>query len=339
MTDKTAPDCHLTNQVDQPTPSEYFTYLGSGSREMNWGSLGPDYLVHKNRLYIHNRATPPNIDLDTWTLQVTGSVNHELALTYCELLAMPQVSLLRTLDCGANGRGHFPKYPPHSHDPKWTAITGTEWSQGAVGAAEWTGVRLIDVLDRAGVKPKARSVWVTGLDSISYEHVIPLDKALALDTLIALKMNGEALTPDHGFPARLFCTGWGGNTMVKWVGSIELSEKSITVQDLPKYQKSQVLAGPDYHEPVIVTYNNVKSAFELLDGVTLASGQTNLRGRSWSGYGTIERVEVKIERQRRDGAWAPIWSPEWRQADFIAGTPVLPFCWTTWEIDWDAEPG
>ena len=209
MTEKTQPDCHTQNQVDQPTPSEYFTYLGSGSREMNWGALSPDYLVRRDRFYIHNRATPPDIDINTWTLEVSGNVANPFGVTYCELIALPQVSLLRVIDCGANGRGFYPKYPPNNQSPKWQAIGGTQWRHGAIGAAEWTGVRLADVLKAAGLEQGVKSIWATGLDSISYEHVIPLDKALEPDTLIAVKMNGEPLAADHGFPARLLCSGWG----------------------------------------------------------------------------------------------------------------------------------
>ena len=98
--------------------------------------------------------------------------------------------------------GFYPKYPPNSQSPQWQAIGDTQGRHGAIGAAEWTGVRLADVLKAAGL---FKSIWATGLDSISYGHVIPLEKALEPDTLIAVKMNGEALPADHGFPARLLC--------------------------------------------------------------------------------------------------------------------------------------
>lgn len=310
--------------VVKPAPAEFFICHGPGSMEMRWGQLyAQGYLVPNERFYVHNRCHPPQVDIQTWRLQVSGSgVANSQSFAYADILGMPSVSIIRTMDCGANGRGFFPRLPPRD-EGQWQPIAGTQWQLGGVGTAEWTGVHLRDLLDIAGLAGDARDVLVQSLDSIQYSHVIPLDKALADDTLLVYAMNGETLPIDHGYPLRLFCSGWGGNSNVKWVGGVEVSNQPIP---LPNSQLQQVLVGPDYPEAIPVTAQNVKSAFELDWDATLAAGPYLLRGRSWSGTGTIVRVEVSLDGAR---TWQPARLRE----------PFLPLSWVRWDLDWEARPG
>ena len=111
--------------------------------------------------------------------------------------------------------------------PAGHACTGARWGLGAIGVATWTGVRLSDVLDRAGLTRRALDVMPVGLDTMAVYADHPVEKALARDTLLVYGMNGDVLPPDHGFPVRLLAPGWIGVADVKWVGSIEVSETAL----------------------------------------------------------------------------------------------------------------
>jgi DMSO/TMAO reductase YedYZ molybdopterin-dependent catalytic subunit len=257
------------------------------------------------------------------------------------------VTVRRVLDCGANGRSFFPKFPT-PNDGGWWPVGFTEWQYGTMGAAEWTGVRLSDVLKKCGVGD-ALEIMLTGLDLITvqddddppysapYQHIIPIEKALEDDSLLVYRMNGSTLPIDHGYPLRAFFSGWGGNTAVKWLGAIEVSRSKI---EAPITQVNQVLVGPSYDAPVIPTVQNPKSAFELPWGATVMimspDAQVVLSGRAWSADATITGVEVSIEELTPDG-WSPVWSPQWRSATLL-GVPE-PKMWVRFAIPWTARIG
>jgi DMSO/TMAO reductase YedYZ molybdopterin-dependent catalytic subunit len=317
------------------TPATFFTYRGPGVREMNWGRLtAANKLVSNAHFYVHNRKPPPIVDPDTWQLQVSGSaLSQPYSFSYADLLAMPSVTIVRELECGANGRRFFPRLAP-PHTGTWLPVSGSEWRFGAVGVASWTGVRMRDVLDKAGVdRTAAFDVLATGLDDIQYSHVVPASKAYAEDSLIVYGMNGRPLPPDHGYPCRTFFSGWGGNSDVKWLGSLVVSTKSIP---LPPHQATQILTGPDYPVPVVVTVQNVKSAFELDWDVTLTlpeNGVIELSGRAWSGAGRIVGVEVCVRQEVERGKWQAVWDPPWRAAELDRTRPEAA-AWTRFTLDW-----
>jgi DMSO/TMAO reductase YedYZ molybdopterin-dependent catalytic subunit len=332
-----------TERVIKPTPSRYFTMRKEGSQEMNWGPV-KDYgdTVPNERFYVHNRARPPSVDLRTWRLEIAGDgVGRPMSLTFEQLLALPQVTMRRTLDCGANCRAFFPSLP--SKATGWLPMGFTQWHFGAVGAAEWTGVRLKDILDMAGLLGNSVDVMFTGLDSIPtgegknepYAQVIAIDKVLAADTLLVHRMNGAPLPVDHGYPVRAIFSGWGGNTAVKWVGRIDVAKQKLAQ---PTFQARQLIYGPDIPRPFTPTTGPIRSALELNADMTLTPGNLTLRGRAWSGAGAIERVDVSIERLVAPNMWRPLWTPAWREAQLI-GKPE-PLFWTRFEIPWmGVEPG
>jgi DMSO/TMAO reductase YedYZ molybdopterin-dependent catalytic subunit len=252
---------------------------------------------------------------------------------------MPPVTIVRTLECGANGRRFFPRLAPPDTGT-WLPVAGSEWHFGAVGAASWTGVRLLDVLEATGIDHSiARDVLATGLDEIQYSHVVPASKACAEDSLLVYAMNGRPLPPDHGYPCRTFFSGWGGNSDVKWLGSIVVSKTSIT---LPPHQKTQVLMGPDYPKQEVVTVQNVKSAFALDWEATLTlpeNGVIELSGRAWSGAGEIVGVEVCIRQEVERGEWRAVWDPPWQAAELDRSGPDIT-AWTGFTVEWrDAAVG
>jgi len=352
MPNESAPN-YVAQWVLEDTPSRYFIWRGPGSREMSFATVSDlGDVVPNERFYIHNRALPPSLNAARWALSISGDgVSKPQSFKYAQLTDPAQfepVTIRRVLDCGANGRSFFPKLPT-PNTGKWLPVGFTEWQYGTMGAAEWTGVRLRDVLNACGLDG-AVQIRLTGLDQIMvqaedggapfmshYQHLIPIEKALDDDTLLVYRMNGQTLPVDHGYPLRAFFSGWGGNTAVKWLGSIDVSRTELPV---PITQVNQVLIGPDYPEPKIPTVQNPKSAFELPWGATLMTTATPntfvLSGRAWSANATITGVGVCIEQMTPEG-WKPVWSPEWRAAA-LASKPE-PKMWVRFTISWTAQPG
>ncbi|MDQ5823740.1 MAG: molybdopterin-dependent oxidoreductase [Chloroflexota bacterium] len=322
--------------VVKRTPAKFFTYRGEGVREMNWGRVtAANKVISNAHFYVHNRVPPPAVDPNTWQLEVSGSaLRQPRSFSYEDLLAMPAVTIVSTLECGANGRRFFPKLAPAEAGSTWEPVSGSEWRFGAIGVARWTGVRLLDVLEAAGIdQSSAVDVAVTGLDEIGYSHVVPAGKACADDTLLVYAMNGRPLPPDHGYPCRVFFSGWGGNANVKWLGSIVVSATPIP---LPHAQITQVLIGPDYPEPVVVTVQNVKSAFELDWDTTLTlpeDGVIELSGRAWSGAGPIALVEVCARQEVERGEWREVWDPPWLSAE-LDQPGLAETAWTRFTLRW-----
>lgn len=308
--------------VLKPTPPQFFYDHGS-NKEMRWEVMANrGYLVPNEFFFVRNHTRTPRIDPKTWRLRVEGSgVSRPREFTYDEILNMPSVSVIRFIECAGNGRSFF-------EAAYGRRAQGTQWKLGAIGVAEWTGVPLREVLERAGLKRTARDVMPEGLDDLRVRRPIPIEKALAEDTLLVYAMNGDVLPPDHGFPVRLLVPGWIGVANIKWVGRIEVSETPLYS---PWNTESYVLIGPDYkpNPPAlgpILTLQNVKSAFELPWDGEIPAGRRLLRGRSWSGHGRIARVEVSFDR-----------GITWRPARLR--DPNISQAWVRWEIEWDAQPG
>jgi DMSO/TMAO reductase YedYZ molybdopterin-dependent catalytic subunit len=304
-------------------PPEYFIRNGA-NLEMRWEAMyNRGYIVPTEIFFVRNNSpTVPRIDPVNWRLQIEGSgVLRPRAFTYDELLSMPSISVIRALECAGNGRNLFQV----SHGKK---IEGTPWNLGGIGVAEWTGVPLREVLDRAGLKRTARDVMPEGLDEKKVSRPMSVEKALSNDTLLVYAMNGQTLLPDHGFPVRVLVPGWVGISHTKWVGRIEVSETSL----YSEYNtKKYVMIGENYKPappalgPMLTT-QNVKSAFELPWEGEIQSGKRLLRGRSWSGEGIIKRVDVSLDGGR---TWQPARLRE----------PNIDLAWVRWDIDWEPKPG
>jgi len=170
----------------------------------------------------HWAVIPNAVDVGTFRLAVRGHVNKMLSLSLNDIVhGLPRVELAAVNQCSGNSRGYFqPRVP------------GAQWAHGAMGNAKWTGVRLKDVLDRAGVKAGAVQVRFNGLD----EPVVPdapdfmksldLDHARDGEVMIAYAMNGEQLPLLNGFPLRLVVPGWYSTYWVKMLSDIEVLDKS-----------------------------------------------------------------------------------------------------------------
>jgi DMSO/TMAO reductase YedYZ molybdopterin-dependent catalytic subunit len=165
----------------------------------------------------HWAMIPEEVNVATFRLAVRGHVNRPLSLSLADVLALPRVELAAVNQCSGNSRGLF--------EPR---VSGGQWANGAMGNAKWTGVRLRDVLDRAGVKPGAVVVRFNGLDEPVVDGAPDFMKSLDIDharngeVMLAYEMNGEQLPLLNGFPLRLIVPGWYSTYWVKMLNDIEV---------------------------------------------------------------------------------------------------------------------
>ncbi len=273
--------------------------------------------------FVRNHFDVPTIDRDAWRLAVSGQVSRPLELTWDELDAMPQRTLLATLECAGNGRSFLSQ-----------RAAGVPWGAGAVAHAEWSGVPLAAVLELAGVDANAIEIVCTGADRgseldhpepMNFARGLPLAKARHRDTLVALRMNGEPLTPSHGFPARLLVPGWYGVASVKWLTRLEASPVPFRGYfQTVKYTVQR--RGPDgAGETVGIQGMAVKSEIvRPFAGEALGLGKQRVFGLAWAGEEAVARVELSTD----GGA-------NWHEAELLG--PTAPYSWTLWEYLWDVR--
>jgi DMSO/TMAO reductase YedYZ molybdopterin-dependent catalytic subunit len=302
-----------------PKPRKYVT-IDPENSETPLAELR-SWVTPSGMFFVRNHFPVPANDLAAWRLRVDGCVERPLTLTWAELTTMPERTLFATMECAGNGRSFL--------EPR---VEGVPWGAGAVGHAEWTGVPLRTVLEKAGLKPQAAEVLCEGADRgtepdhpepMDFARSLPLDKALDPDTLLVYRMNGEPLEPNHGFPLRLVVPAWYGVASVKWL-------KRIAVIDHPfkgyfqtkKYTVQRKTANG--LETVVVGPLPLKSdIFRPQHGESLRAGRQRIYGAAWAGAEEVARVEVSTDGGR---AWAP--------ATLVG--PKAAYSWTLWEYFWDA---
>jgi DMSO/TMAO reductase YedYZ molybdopterin-dependent catalytic subunit len=266
--------------------------------------------------YVRDHFHIPKLDPSTWRLAVGGQVERPLSLSLRDLRNMRSETEVVTLECAGNGRTRF--------EP---AIEGEKWDLGAVSTAEWTGVPLVEVLDRAGVKSAAREILFRGADSgavsgqggaVNFERSLRVDDARNPGVLLAYAMNGEPLPVQHGFPVRVVVPGWYAMTSVKWLTDIEAIERPFTGHfQGTTYVYEWPDRGRPAHEPV--TLQRVRSLItEPPGGAAVDAGELAIRGVAWSGAARIARVDVSIG----DGPW--------QAADLVGESN--PHSWQWWEL-------
>ncbi|WCH96916.1 sulfite oxidase [Streptomyces moderatus] len=323
------------NPIVKPLPPEWFIRRGTNA-ETRWEALRKTGHHTPNELFfVRNHTTTPVLDAHDWRLRLWGSglrgapgEDRPVEFGYDDLRALPAVTRTAFVECAGNGRSHYTTQQGET-------VTGTAWTLGAIGVARWRGVRLADVLRRAGLSPYAVDVQPRGLDA---EYVNggenlgrvrrPLPSAKALDdVLLAYEMNGEPLPPDHGHPVRVLVPSWVGISSIKWVGDIEVSAQPLFSPWNTTFYR---LFGPGHPEEgsAPLTRQTLKSAFELANGATFTAGEGRvLHGRSWSGAGAIARVDVST-----DGGTS------WRRAR-LHDRPRAD-TWTLWSVTWRPDtPG
>jgi len=249
-------------------------------------------VMPNQRFYVRNHFQIPQLDASSWRLNVVGLVERPLSLSLRDLVKMPSQAQFVTLECAGNGR---PLLSPR--------VNGEQWNLGAVSTAEWTGVPLAEVLNRAGVKGGVREVVFRGADSgkldansepIRFERSLSIQNAQASEVLLAYAMNGEALPIVHGHPLRVIVPGWYAVAAVKWLTEIDLIREPFsghyqTETYFFEWQRGEQLV----REPV--SLQRVRSLItEPEPDSVVEQGDLPIRGVAWSGAAPIARVEVRI---------------------------------------------
>jgi len=256
----------------------------------------------KERMFVRNNGLPPeDIDIDKWTLTIEGeSAVKKVVLSLQDLKTkFKQQTLQLTLECGGNGRSEF--------DPP---AKGNQWSIGAVACPEWTGVRLKDVIDLAGVKPDARYIGYYGKDKhlsgdedkVVISRGVPMRKAMESESLIAWAMNGEDLPHLHGYPLRLVIGGWPASCSGKWIDRLVIRNQ---VHDGPKMggQSYRVPCDPvapgtkvEDDDMCIIESMPVKSIITRpKSGAVVTVPQVKINGKAWAGDLSVKSVEYSID--------------------------------------------
>ena len=248
----------------------------------------------------NNGIVPTDMNPDTWTLKIDGLVERPMTLSIEELRRRFEVVTHRlVIECGGNGRAGFE--PP---------ARGNQWTLGAVGCSEWTGVRLADVLKAAGYKETAIYTAHEGADlhlsgtpgKLPISRGVPLKKAMDPYNLIAFEMNGGPLHPMNGAPLRLVIPGWPGSCSQKWLTRIRLRD---VVHDGPKMTGSSYRVPPYPVAPGesvpeedmrIIHAMPVKSLITTPQtGLAIDTRELQVAGHAWAGDVEVARVDVSID--------------------------------------------
>jgi len=241
---------------------------------------------------VDTRLDVPIIDIDSWSLTIDGMVDQEVELSFDDLLKMPLVERDITLTCVSNSVGG-----PY------------------VGGARWLGVRLTDLLERAGVQEGVDQVFSTDVDgmTIGTPYELATD---GRDAMIAIAMNGEPLPREHGYPARMVVPGlYGFISACKWIERITLT----TYADQDSYWTKRDWAT---HAPIKISSRiDTPKVLETID-----AGETFIGGVAWAQqHGGVAKVQVQID----GGAWQ----------DAQLGPSAGNDYWRQWYLPWTAEAG
>ena len=299
-------------------------------RPLNYESVRATFttrITPLDRFYLRNHFDIPEVDVARWRLNVHGLVDKPLSLSLADLERMPQVTVEAVLQCAGNGRSLFS--PP---------VPGVQWRYGAMGNAEWTGVRFKDVLSLAAPKKEAAFIQLQGAERPTmsttppFIRAIPLQKALHPDTLLALKMNGKPLAQNRGRPLRVVPPGWVGDDWVRSLVDVEVrADEPDAFYYNPGYRFPTNPGAPgaaipaDQMKPM--TKVNVKSLIgSLSDGDRLRPGGHELVGVAFSGEAGIDRVDLSFDGGK---TWTPA----------KLDGPATPYGFRVFRAAWRPEPG
>jgi len=259
-----------------------------------------DEITPAEHFFVRSHTYIPEVKERDWTLVIDGLVERPLTLSLSDLKRFPRSELVGVLECAGNGRSF---YSP--------TVAGAQWRFGSVGNARWSGVRLRDVLQKAGLKPGTSQLLMDGADvplgkMPDFQRTLPVEKGLHEDTLLAFEMNGKPLTAQHGFPLRVIAPGWAGDSWIKWLQHIEVLDHEFDgfwMKTAYRHPKISVAPGTavDPKDMVPVTDLNVKSAIARPDDWAMP-GIVTVQGVAWSNAAPVTKVEVSVDS---GGNWEP----------------------------------
>jgi DMSO/TMAO reductase YedYZ molybdopterin-dependent catalytic subunit len=277
------------------------------------------YLTPNDFFFIRHHWNPAFPDPGNWALTVDGEVSRAARFSLSELKTLPQTTVTCVLQGAGNGRGL-----------QRPIVPGVQWINGAVGNARWTGVRVRDLLERAGLKAGARHLHTFGADKPP-EKVPPFYRSVELekvleDGVVALAMNGEPLPQLHGGPARLVVPGWAGDHWMKWLDRLTAAPAPQTgfyMDTAYRFPNAPGQPGvpvpPTETHPVTEIF--VKSSITQAPARVRLGEAAPIRGFAFSGAPDIAKVEVSDD----GGA-------SWKPADL--GTEHDPHAWRLWSFSY-----
>jgi DMSO/TMAO reductase YedYZ molybdopterin-dependent catalytic subunit len=273
-----------------PRPADPATALPQGL-ESTVPGISPLRTPTEKFYRVDTNLVVPRVDVDTWTLEVDGMVERPFTMTFTELAAMPLIERDVTMTCVSN-----------------------EVGGGYVGAARWLGVRLTDVLDRAGTRGRPDQLLSTAVDGFTIST--PLDVVRdGRDAMVAIGMNGAQLPDTHGFPARLITPGlYGFVGATNWLTKLTMTTYAAEQAYWTKRQWAT--------DAPIRTSARIDTPAPLS---TVAAGRVAIGGVAWAQHRGIGKVEVRVD----EGPW---------QATRL-GPDVGVDYWRQWFLPWDATPG
>lgn len=300
------------------TPKSGGRVLSTRPQDYEMGMDGfLEYLTPIDRFYVRSHHYTPVLKAEEFKLQVGA-----LTLSLDDLKRMPKLEMVSVCECAGNGRS---LYEP--------SIIGLQWEYGGVGNARWGGVRLADVLKRAGVPAGSKFVLFDGADvpvgtMPDFQRGIPLAKAMDPNTMLAYEMNGQALPVSHGFPLRVVVPGWAGDSWVKWVTKITMMDKEsdgFFMKTAYRHPGKPVTPGVAI-DPALMTPVEglrVKSviATPAENAAVKPGSPVRIAGAAWSGGAAVTGVEVSVDRGRT-----------WRPA--ALGAERHTYGWRLWHFDW-----
>jgi len=273
-------------------------------------------ITPSDRFFVRDHFAEPEVSLRDWTLRLEGRVARPLELSFADLLEAPTKKAEVVLECAGNAAGG-----------------------PAVGNGVWEGVPLSWLLNQAGVAADAAHVLLEGADSgklmpssagFPYYQVVPVQKCLSAESLVAFKLNDRYLPRRNGFPARALFPGWYGMDSVKWLrrvmvlGPDEVAA-GFAESGMNRLYNRVVENSAGERTATRLTEIQVKSVLAWPpDKSKLPAGRHQVYGFAWTGAGVVRSVQVSV-----DGVWSPVVMPR----------AAKPLSWVRWEYSWLAAPG
>jgi DMSO/TMAO reductase YedYZ molybdopterin-dependent catalytic subunit len=288
------------------------------------------YLTPTELFYIRSHFPIPSLDRASYHLHIDGAVRRPFAVSYEELRSMRSETRVATLECAGNSRVFLVPQ-----------VQGAQWELGAVSNAEWTGVPLRALLERAELQEDACEIVLEGADRgtpkeepvppepISYAWSLPRAKAIQPEVLIAYQMNGRDLSPDHGFPVRAIVPGHYGMASVKWLTGIRaVREPFHGYWQTSDYAYWASMDGKPVRRPLGEMKLKSEIARPRVYETLVPNRICTISGAAWAGDTDVTEIAVSTDGGR-----------SWVEAEFV--DPVRRHAWRRWKFDWltPKEPG
>ena len=290
--------------------------------------LVENWITPVDSFFVRSHGNVPEIAAKDLKLTIDGMVEKPLTFTVAELMErFPKAKTTATLTCAGNRRSEFAAIKK---------VGGIQWEAGAIGNAEWQGIRLADVLKFVGIKPEAKHVWFEGRDDVVEKNItfpfggsIPIEKAQVTmatgSSLLATEMNGKLLTPSHGFPLRTIVPGYIGARSVKWLHKITVSDRPSPNHFVADVYKLVPEDNTELIAKTLPIYEFILNSVICVPAkdASVSGNQINVKGFALTN-GTTGRNVQKIEVSADGGK-------TWKLAKVTS--PVSDYCWVLWSAE------